>query len=1055
MDNASLGVAFANTLPEALLHSRRYSLNGSGVALGDFDGDGKLDVYLCNKGGRNALYRNLGGWRFEDVTDRMGVGCGGQASTGALFGDLNGDGWLDLLVTGFGGPNAVFLNLAGKGFTNITIAAGLLGRGNMTSMAMADWDGDGLLDLYVANFGLESIGGDHIQVSTKVVNGETLVLGRHARRAKIIDGKLTEFGEPDWAMHNLGGGRFSPLKWEDAFNAWSGEKLAVPWDFGLAVQMRDFNGDGLPDIYVCNDFQTPDRLWLNTGDGRFKAAPASAFRTLCFASMGVDAADINRDGLMDIMTVEMMPRGHRRQMEQQPNFLQGNRRPGDDVEVEQVARNCLYLNRGDGTYAEIAQLAGVEASDWSWTVMFLDVDLDGYEDILISNGNLRDMNNLDIANLPTGPQPLSIPKVAFRNLHNLRFEEAAARWGLAATNITQGMAAGDLDGDGDMDLVMNSLNGEPLFFRNDSSAPRLAVRLRGLSPNSNGVGATIFVKGAGMVQQQEIICGGHYLSGSEMMRTFAAFGPDQKLDVEVRWRSGRVTEWKGVEANSLCAISESGSLSASVAAPSPAQPLLQRWTDAPERRHEPPNMRDFEIQPSLPRQISASGPAMLAPEWTSAAGRELWNSSGQDGELRLDRFEGAQWKSVDIGQLAKGGGGTIVGLGAWQSMEKRLMGRLEAAEEGGGRWVWGEWQNRPLAEVQTLPLPDTHPSCVVVGDVSGGAGWWALVGGGAKTGRWPEPSRSALLRWTGTTWVLDGNASAVLGDLGLVSSAVFVDLNGDGTRELVVVGEWARPMVFQFSAGAWIQTTPQWGLGSLSGWWTSIISADLNEDGRPDLVLGNWGRNTPWESGSTGGLEWYFGEVSDAPGILVVETTRDVIGGPLLPRRNLNHLAKGWPGLKEMFSSHAEFASLNLDQIFDRARVRLKIVRADVLDSLVLLNRGSYFEAVPLPIEAQFSPVMALASGDIDGDGHSDLVLAQNFFQMRPDASRCDAGRGLVLLGNGKGGWKPLSSVESGMLIDGEQRSVSISDFDGDGRADVVVGRYGAKLSLWKASPGK
>ena len=460
---ANTGILWTNYLSNARVSERQNLMNGAGVAAGDFDGDGLCDLYFCNKEGPNALYRNLGGWKFEEVAQQAGVACTNQSSTGAVFADLNGDGRLDLLVNSFTGPNACFLNLGNGRFTNVTGAAGLLSKGGTTSMALGDFDGDGDLDLYVNYFGVEAVLRDGGTYSVRTVNGQPVVTGRFAKRLKIITGKIYEYGEPDILFLNDGQAHFTPVAWDKAFQDEDGRPVLPPTDFGLAVQVRDLNGDGAPDIYVCNDFQTPDRFWLNDGKGRFKAIDRLALRNMSYASMGVDFADLDRDGRLDFITVEMLGRDRSHHLRQSSPMSPKLRLPGQIDDREEVARNALYWNRGDGTFAEIAYYARVAASDWSWTPIFLDVDLDGYEDALISNGHMFDVNDRDVtATLPSAAgqsmqanrqvlfryPKLDTPNAAFRNRGDLTFDDVGAQWGFDSRQICHGMVLADLDNDG-------------------------------------------------------------------------------------------------------------------------------------------------------------------------------------------------------------------------------------------------------------------------------------------------------------------------------------------------------------------------------------------------------------------------------------------------------------------------------------------------------------------------------------------------------------------------------------------------------------------------------
>jgi enediyne biosynthesis protein E4 len=564
------GILWTNSITEETVARHYNMVSGGGVAAGDFDGDGLCDLYFCNRGGSNGLFRNLGSWKFEDMTGSADVACDGRSSTGATFADVNGDGLLDLLVNSFFGTNSCFIN-SGSGRLAASTNSGLTARGGATSLALGDIDGDGDLDLYTPYFGVEAILREGGRISFGVARGKTVVTGRHARRLKVVDGQLVELGEQDILYLNNGGGRFSAVSWPEFFRDEHGQPIAAaPMDFGLAVQIRDINQDGFPDIFVCNDFQSPDRAWINDGRGRFRAMPRLALHNRSYASMGVDFADIDRDGRLDFITVDMLAREHTDRLRQSSSMPAAVRAIGVNDDPADVPRNALFWNRGDGTYAEIGFFSGLAASDWSWTPMFLDVDLDGFEDLIISTGSLYDVMDRDAAEAakPTEPArparaPLSSyrrlnnPNAAFRNRGDLTFEDVSVQWGFDSRQISHGMALADLDNDGDMDVAINCANAAPLIYRNDSSAPRVAVRLKGLSPNTQGIGATVkLIGGAVKMQSQELICGGRYLSGDHAMRVFAAGSLTNKMRIEITWRSGRRTAISGVQANRIYEIDE-------------------------------------------------------------------------------------------------------------------------------------------------------------------------------------------------------------------------------------------------------------------------------------------------------------------------------------------------------------------------------------------------------------------------------------------------------------------------------------------------------------------
>jgi hypothetical protein len=591
------GILFTNTLSEEAAAAHRVLETGSGVAAGDVDGDGRVDLLFCSLSGQCRLYRNTGELRFQDVTASSGIQCHGSICRGAVFADVNGDGLLDLLISTTGRGVLFFRNRGEGKFEEATAYAGTGSPFASMTIAMADVDGNGTLDFYVTNYRTNDVR-DAGRVDLQSINGRTVVPPALQNRFILVEGKVQEYGEPDLLYTNEGSGRFKPASWvQGRFRDENDKPLTrAPLDWGLSAAFRDLNGDSHPDLYVCNDYWTPDRIWMNDGKGGFKALSTAAVRHTSASSMGVDFADINQDGFLDFFVVDMLARSAVERLQQMPAYTGPPQVIGEIFDRPQVNRNTLFLNRGDATFEEIAEFSGVEASEWSWQPLFLDVDLDGYEDLLIASGHTKNVQDFDVNETVERIRPkwpLNEPIVtyngakmpfqtaftqerirqlrlyrdyssrvfAFRNSGSLEFEDKTVDWGFTNAAIHHGIASADLDNDGDLDLVVITLNSAAKIWINESSAPRLAVQLRGKPPNTDAIGAKVRVLGGAVPQQsQEVTAGGKYLSCSQRRLTFAAgVNAADSMEIQVHWRSGLKTVVRDAQANRLYDILEAPS----------------------------------------------------------------------------------------------------------------------------------------------------------------------------------------------------------------------------------------------------------------------------------------------------------------------------------------------------------------------------------------------------------------------------------------------------------------------------------------------------------------
>lgn len=1087
LPGAVTGILFTNRLAEFRSITNRVLLSGSGVAAGDVDGDGLCDLYFCGLDGNNALYRNLGNWKFEDITERAGVACPNLDCTGAVFADIDGDGDLDLLVTTLGGGLKIFLNDGHGNFKEVTEQAGVASKTGAMSMALGDVDGDGTLDLYVANyrpttlmdrpmtqFELKMVDGRPV-VAT--VDGQPATLPAYANRFVVTPaGKVLELGEGDVLYLNDGKGHFRPMSFTDgSFLDEDGKPLTdSPRDWSLSVQMHDLNGDGAPDIYVCSDLFTPDRLWINDGHGKFRALPRLSLRHTSAFSMGVDFADINRDGAVDFLVVDMFSRDH---VKRQVQVAQAGRMywPVGLVDNRpQFNRNTLQLNRGDGTFGEIGQFAGVPASEWSWCPIFLDVDLDGYEDILISNGQWGDFQNADIAarveqlrasqrlnasellNLMKLYPRLEAQNLIFRNRGDCTFEEVGAAWGFNALGISQGMCLADLDNDGDLDVVMNNLNGQAGIFRNETVAPRLAVRLKGLAPNTQGIGAKIKVLGGAVpMQSQEVICGGRYLSGDDPMRVFAAGTLTNQMTIEVTWRNGRQSLVKAAKANRIYEIEESGAAVVPENSPTKAkEPLFEDVSALIDHTHVDEPFDDFERQPLLPNALSQLGPGVSWFDVDGDGKEDLLIGSGRGGHLALylnDGKGGFTRPDAEIWarQIVTRDQTTILGVG-----KQKVLAGSSNYEDGlarGGAVKLYDAESRAVEDAVGGQASSTGP--LALADVDGDGSLGLFVGGRVIAGRYPEAADSLLLKNENGKWVVRQKFEKI----GLVSGAVFSDLDGDGRPELILACEWGPVRVFRNEGGTFKEITAQLGLAGYSGWWAGVTTGDFDGDGRLDIIASNWGLNSNYRTSREHPRTIHFGDLADRGIVDIVEAYYDPDMQKEVPDRGLKAVTAALPFLTQKWTSFEGYGRASVQDIYGEQLTKMATLEANTLQSVVFLNRGDHFEAVPLPKEAQFSPAFGVAVADFDGDGNEDLLLAQNFFAVNPDNARCDAGRGLVLRGDGHGSFIPMNGQDSGIKVYGEQRGCALCDYDEDGRVDIAITQNGNATKLYHnvgAKPG-
>lgn len=1062
------GVSFVNTLPESSdfnILNYLYYYNGGGVAVGDVDGDGLPDLYFSSNLGPNRLYHNRGDFRFEDITDRAGVMGPPGWKSGVTMADLNGDGHLDIYVSavnylGNRGRNVLYIN-DGKGvFADRTAEFGLEQAGYATQAVFFDYDGDGDLDAYILNH------------ATHTERG--IGPGPAAQRAAAADrllrndaGRFVDVSEHAGLVRGLDG-------------------------FGLGVVASDLNADGCPDLYVANDFQENDLLYLNdcNGRGTFTESIARATAHTSRFSMGVDAADFNNDGRLDLFVGDMLPEREEvlKTSASSESFNLFNLRLRAGYHP-QYARNTLQLNRGGGRFSEVGYLAGVHASDWTWAPLFADLDNDGFKDLFVTNGIYRRPNDLDYINYvgnearqaalarndprATAEIVRRMPQVplanyAFRNNGDLTFSDRAGAWGLAQPGFSSGAAYADLDNDGALDLVVNNVNAPAAIYRSRAREQNgnayLTVRLEGEGANTQGIGAKVMISAAGTAQLLEQSPTRGFQSSVDHRLHFG-LGRARRIDsLVVVWPDRRYQVLRNAATDQMITLAQSAASG--------------RWAYEPRARASPPLFTDAtgearvdfvhvenafldtDREPLMPHLLSAEGPALAVADVDGDGLDDLFvgGAKWQRSRLFVQREDGvfiarddavfaadSVDEDVDAAFLDADGDGDLdlyvvtAGNEFWGDAPQ-LLDRLYLNDGSG---------NFRKAPEGALPRITENGGCVAPGDYDGDGDTDLFVGSRVVSRSYGLTPRSHLLRNDGRGRFSDVTAAVApaLGDAGMVASCAWIERQGEKRRDLVVTGEWMPVRVFAFDGTRFAERTASAGLTGTEGWWNSVTVADLNGDGRQDLVLGNLGLNAYVKASASEPARMHvhdFGSTGAQKQIL--EFFRNGASYPLAGRDDIVRLI---PSLRSKYPSYQSFGASRVADIFPAAELReAKVLAARQFASAVAIaGAGGRFTVQPLPIEAQFAPVYAALAEDFDGDGIVDLLLGGNQYGVPPVLGRYDASYGLLLRGTGAGRFAPVDMRESGIAIDGQVREMRLLRQAG-GQLLVVVARNGAGLQF-------
>jgi enediyne biosynthesis protein E4 len=1087
------GVTFANTLPEDTafnILNYLYYYNGGGVAVGDINNDGLPDLYFTSNLGTNRLYLNKGNYRFEDVTERAGVGGPPGWKSGVTMADVNGDGYVDIYVSAVNylamkGHNVLYINNGDGTFTDRTKEYGLDFEGFSTQATFFDYDGDGDLDMYLLNSSVHTERGVSSQPQ------------RTPRNPKAGD-----------RLYRNDGGHFVDVS--ETAGIYGGVE-----GYGLGVVASDFNLDGCVDLFVANDFQENDFLYLNNCDGTFTESIAKAMGHTSRFSMGVDAADFNNDGRPDLVVLDMLPEREDilKTTANTESFDLFNLRVKTGYHP-QYSRNTLQLNRGVAVerrgpraesrvplFSEIGYLAGVYATDWSWAPLFVDLDNDGRKDLFITKGIWRRPNDLDyieyvgggavqasLAGEGINARALSLlqrmPHVplanyAFRNDGDLRFTNMADVWGLAQPGFSNGAVYVDLNNSGALDLVVNNVNAPASIYRNRARELNgrhyLQVRLEGAGKNTQGIGARVTIESGGMTQMLEQMPTRGFESSVDPRLHFGLGGSTMIDTLTVIWPDRGAQTLTNVAADQALTIVQprTAERPASRASVLP-KPVTQRsaagalFTDVTSRagidfKHEENDPVDFNREPLMPHLHSTEGPALAVGDVNGDGLDDVYigGAKWQAGRLYIQQPDGTFRASdqpafradslaedVDAAFFDANGDGhpdlyVVSGGNEFAGQDDALQDRLYL-NDGKGNF------HRDSA---ALPRFAESGSCVVPADFNGDGHVDLFVGRRVVARGYGLTPRSYLLENDGHGHFRDVTTERSpppsLAQAGMVSSAAWVDYDGDGKLDLVVVGEWMPVRVFHQENGRFVDRTRDVGLSGSNGWWNTVIVADVNGDNRGDLILGNLGLNSYLRASTKEPARLYVNDFAKSGSLQQILTFYK--NGVSYPLEGRDEIVRLIPSLRSKYPTYQSFGASRVQDIFPASGVRhATVLEANTFASALAINTGKgTFVLRPLPPEAQFAPIYAALADDIDGDGRTDIVVAGNFYGVTPVLGRYDASYGLLLRGGstGDGNFAPVDMEKSNLVIEGQVRHMREVRTVG-GRRLIVVARNNDRVQV-------